>query len=384
MLFDPRYMISNYKTVLMLVGVIMLGKGLIFAVLSRAFGYGNVIPIATALGLSQVGEFSFVLARVGISTESFSMDFYSLVLTTTIITMFLTPFVSGLTAPLYALRNRWGKPYSFQTVNIPEEGLKNHLIIAGGGRIGSHIADVLQRIGVSFVILEFDSRRVDYLKSKGYPIIFGDAGQPVILEAANIDKAKLLLVTTPAAVVSRAITMLVKKMNPDLHIVTRAQSIEQVKDFLDNGVYHIVQPEFEAGLEFTRQALLHLDLPIDRIQQFTDEIRHELYRPLYDLQSKYNSIAQLQNSSRLFRLTWVTIDPESSLVGKAIAESQIRKLTGTTIAGVLRNGKLFSNPAPDFSIQPKDMVGVLGTGDQLSVFRELALKALEPSSAPQG
>ncbi|RJP80532.1 MAG: portal protein, partial [Desulfobacteraceae bacterium] len=132
MLFDPQYMFTHYKTVLMLVGIIMLGKGLIFAVLSRAFGYGNVIPIATALGLSQVGEFSFVLARVGIGTESFSMDFYSLVLTTTIITMFLTPFISGLTAPLYALRNRWGKPHSFQTVNIPEEGLKDHLIIAGG------------------------------------------------------------------------------------------------------------------------------------------------------------------------------------------------------------------------------------------------------------
>ncbi|MBU0971860.1 MAG: cation:proton antiporter [Proteobacteria bacterium] len=133
MLFDPQYLFSNLGTVLILVLVVMVGKGLIFGILSRSFGYGNVIPLATALGLSQVGEFSFVLARVGISTNSFSMDFYSLILTTT---MLLTPFISGLTTPLYALRNRWGKPYTFQTVNLPKEGLKDHVIIAGGGRGG--------------------------------------------------------------------------------------------------------------------------------------------------------------------------------------------------------------------------------------------------------
>ncbi len=374
MLFDPGYLIANYQTVLLLVGVIMTGKGLIFGALSKAFGYRNVIPLATALGLSQVGEFSFVLARVGISSGSITMDFYSLILTTTILTMFLTPFISGLTAPLYSLRNRWGKPYTFQTINLPEEGLKDHIIIAGGGRVGKHIADVLQRIGVCFVILEFDSRRVEQLKSLGFPIIFGDASQSVILEAAHIERARLLLITTPAIVVARAITTLVKKMHPDLHIVARAESLDQMKGFHDQGIYHIVQPEFEAGLEFTRQALLHIDLPIERIQQFTDDVRHELYRPLYDLKTEYHAVAQLQNSSRLFRLTWMTIRPESSLAGKTIAQARIRTLTGATLAGILRTGTLFSNPGPDFVLEPFDMAGVLGQTGQLALFKDLAEK----------
>lgn len=71
----------------------------------------NVIPLATALGLSQIGEFSFVLARVGVASDSISLEFYSLILTTTIITMFLTPFVSRMTAPLYAVKNKWRKPF---------------------------------------------------------------------------------------------------------------------------------------------------------------------------------------------------------------------------------------------------------------------------------
>ena len=374
MLFDPRYLFENYGMVLFLVVMVMAGKGLIFGGLSRAFGYRNVIPLATALGLSQIGEFSFVLARVGISSNSISMDFYSLILTTTILTMFLTPFISGLTAPLYALRNRWGKPYTFQTINLPEEGLRDHLVIAGGGRVGKHIADVLQRIGVCFVILEFDSRRVDQLKALGFPVLFGDAAQPVILEAAHIEKARLLLITTPAVVVARAITTHAKKIRPDMHIVARAQSPDQMKEFHDQGIYHIVQPEFEAGLEFTRQALLHLDLPVERIQEFTDDIRHELYRPLYDMKGEYHALSQLQNSSRLFRLTWMTIRPESPLSGKTIADSRIRTLTGATLAGILRSGTLYSNPGPEFVLESGDMAGVLGQTEQLDRFSDLAGK----------
>ncbi len=372
MLFDPQYLVANYKIVLSLVVIIMMGKGIIFGTISRLFGYVNVIPLATALGLSQVGEFSFVLARVGISSESISLEFYSLILTTTIITMFLTPFVSGLTPFFYAIKNRWKKPFVFETVNLPEQGLDEHIIIAGGGRVGEHIAEVLKRIGVCFVVIEFDSRRVEQLKLIGCPILFGDASQKIILEAANIKKANLMLVTTPGHIIAKTIVNLTKELSPDLHIVTRSQSLDQMRVFQDIGVYHIVQPEFEAGLEFTRQALLHLDLPPDRIQYFTDEVRHEHYRPLYDLESDYKAVSQLQNSARAFRLNWLLIGKDSPLVGTSISESDIRMKTGVTIAGILRDGTLYSNPSPDINFMADDMAGVLGTTEQLDQFGLIA------------
>jgi len=162
---------------------------------------------------------------------------------------------------------------------------------------------------------------VDQLKIGGLPIIFGDASQPVILEAAHVEKANFLLVTTPATQVAQAVVRQAKKLHPDLHVVTRAHSFDQLKEFPDKGIYHVVQPKFETGLEFTRQALLHLDFPVDRIQQFTDDIRHERYRPLYDMQTEYKSVAQLQSSSRLFQLTWITLHPGSPLTGKTIGQS---------------------------------------------------------------
>ena len=310
MLFDPKFLFANLGTVLVLVLVVMSGKGVIFGLMSKVFGYGNVIPLAMGLGLSQIGEFSFVLARVGISSNCFSMDFYSLVLTTTIITMFLTPFISGLTAPLYALRNRYLKTFQLQTINLPQHGFNHHIVIAGGGSVGKYVADVLHRIGKDFVIIESDYRRLEKIKPHGFPLIYGDAAQPVILEAAEIDKAELLLITTPVTLICQSIVSQIKKINPGLRIVASAETPEQIKILHSHGVYHVVQPEFEAGLEFTRQTLLHLDIPADRIQAFTDEVRQDLYKPLYDSETEYKTIAQLQNASRLFELTWITLGPQ--------------------------------------------------------------------------
>jgi K+:H+ antiporter len=371
MLLDPKFLISNLGTVFFLVFVVMVGKGVIFGTVSRLFKYRNIVPLAAGLGLCQVGEFSFVLGRIGISSQSISSEFYAMILTTTIITMLLTPFVSGFTTSLYALRKRGAKAHHIQTINIPEPGLKDHLIIVGGGRVGKHVADVMHRIGISFVIIELDHRCFERLKTHGFPVIFGDASQTIVLEAAQIEKARLLLITTPVTILSQAMVDKAQQLKSDLRIVVRAREVEQMQIFHDKGVYHIVQPEFEAGLEFTRQALLHLSFPVERIQQFTDEVRHNLYRPLYNAHAEYADIAQLQNASRLLELTWILLKQRSLLVNSTIEKSMIRSRTGVTVVGVLRRGILYPNPEPGFIFAENDMIGVIGQTQQLEAFKSL-------------
>jgi monovalent cation:H+ antiporter-2, CPA2 family len=281
MLLDPQYLLDNPGMILFLVLIVMTGKGLIFAVLSRAFRYRNIIPLAMGLGLSQVGEFSFVLGRVGVATQSISPEFYSLVLTMTVVTMVLTPLLSGLTAPIYALCGRWIKSVPLEPVHFPKRNLKDHLVIAGGGRVGRYVAGILQRMGAPFIIVEWNSRRVDELKALGFPVLFGDAEKEIILDAAEVGKARLLLITTPVALISQTIVAHAKKLNPAIPIIARAEGIEEMKGLHDQGVSLVVQPEFEASLEVARQALLHIDVPMDLIRQYTDEVREELYRPLY-------------------------------------------------------------------------------------------------------
>ncbi len=281
MLLDPAFLFANLKTVSLMVLLIIIGKGLIFAVLVMFFGYGNVIPLAVGLGLFQVGEFAFVLARVGVHTQSISAEMFSLILTTAVITMILTPFISGLTAPLYAVRRRWFKHEPLQTMNIPQTGLHHHVVIAGAGRVGAYVAHVLKSLQVTFVVIEFDSRRVNRLKETGVPLVYGDASQPIVLNAAGIEQAKLLIITTPSAIVTKTIVEKSRQFNPKLKIVARAENIDQIQILHELGVNEVIQPEFEAGLEVTRQALLSLNIAAADIKRFTDQVRQESYAPLY-------------------------------------------------------------------------------------------------------
>lgn len=280
MLLDINFLLANWKMIALLVVLVMLGKAVIFAVLSRAFNYRNIIPFAMGLGLSQVGEFSFILGRVGVSTKSISTEFYTLVLTMTIVTMLLTPFISGLTAPLYAFAAHWSKPLKLEPLHFPKSGLEDHIVIAGGGRVGMYVANVLHHVGIPFVILEQNSRRGHEVKTCSFPIIFGDAGKRIILEASELQKAKLLLITTPVAVVSLGIVAQAQKINPDIRIIARAEGMEQMKALYKKGVTYVVQPEFEASLEIVNQTFLNLGIHAEQLKTLTEEARRELNRPL--------------------------------------------------------------------------------------------------------
>lgn len=281
MLLNPQYLLDHLGMILLLVLIVMLGKGLIFACLGKVFRYRNIVPLAMGLGLGQVGEFSFVLGRVGVATNSISNEFYSLVLTMTVVTMMLTPMLAGLTAPIYAFGSRWFRPVPLEPVHFPKRDLKNHLVIAGGGRVGRYVAGILQRLGTPFIIIEWNSRRVDELKALSFPVLYGDAEKEIILEAAVVSKARLLLITTPVTLISKAIVEHAKIINPSIQIIARAEGIDEMQGLHEQGASLVVQPEFEASLEFARQALLHLNVPTDDIDKYMDEVRNELYRPLY-------------------------------------------------------------------------------------------------------
>ncbi len=372
MLLDPAFLISHLKTVLLLIALIVVGKALIMGVLSRVFGYGNVIPIAVALTMCQVGEFSFVLARVGLDSGSITPELYSLVLTSAVVTMFFTPFFSSLAAPLYSLKKRTFKREPLETIHLPESGLKEHIILAGGGRVGHTVAKILKRVGLSFVIIELDHYRVEEAKTEQFPIVYGDASQSTVLQAAHIREARLLMITIPSPVVSLSIVEMAQSLNKNLSIVARVNNIEHMHELHKKKVFEVVQPEFEASLELTRQALIHLNIPLHRIHDFTDQVHKELYAPLYDSQEHYQIIARLKSVSRDLELKWATVSENSPLNGKSIREQNIRTRTGVSVVAVIRNDQFYPNPDPEFVLEKEDLVGVIGEFTQLHAFKKLA------------
>ncbi len=372
MLLDPAFLLENVTTVAAVVVLVLVVKSLIFGGITRAFGYVNIAPLAVSLGLFQVGEFSFVIAREGINSGAISQGMYSVALTTAVVTMLMTPFTVRLAPVLYGWWREKFPKEAVYTFNLADTEFNNHVVIAGYGRVGRFIAHLLQDFGQSFVVVDNNPERTEDVRNEGFPMVFGDATAEPVLEAAGVAKARLVVVTVPDALNARLVVERVQRINPTVHITARAATAAALEELGQLGVYEVVQPEFEAGLELGRQALLHLGVGASEILRFSDRIRRELYEPIADGSADQEFLSRLHRTSRMLETEWVHLPEDSAIVGMTIGELQIRSSIGASVVAIIRGEEVLPNPGPEVAFQVGDVVGVLGTPEQRAAFQELA------------
>jgi CPA2 family monovalent cation:H+ antiporter-2 len=387
LLIDPSYLWARFWMILLVVVLVLVVKGLIFGTLARVFGYGNIVPFAVGLGLFQVGEFSFLLAREGISTDAISQETYSLVLATAAVTMAITPLAARLAPVLYSRYRRRFPREPLQTFNLPSGGLQDHAVIAGYGRVGSFVARLLDRLEKPFVVVEANPNRADQSKAAGFPTVYGDAAAVPVLEAAGIGGARLVVLTIPDALAARLAVERVRGLAPEADLLVRAESAGQLEDLGRLGVYEAVQPELEAGLELARQALARFGVAAEEAQRFADGVRRELYAPISGEEAATEGgdslFARLRQASQAIEVEWVRLAegrvPEleecptgRGLIGHTIGDLGVRSETGASILAVVRGDEVIPNPGADLALEAGDAVGVLGTREQRAAFRSLA------------
>jgi CPA2 family monovalent cation:H+ antiporter-2 len=353
----------------------MVGKAAILAGVVRAFVNRNVVPLAIALTLFQVGEFAFVLARVGRSTGAITSDLYALVLNTAVATMALTPVVSGLTPWLYA--RVWGQRTreAPEAINVPAAGLSDHVVVAGAGRVGRSIADALSSLSLPCVVIEYEDRRVQQARAAGLPVIYGDAGQTAVLEAAGVSRARAVLVTVPAFSDVRSIVRAVRQVRSDLPIIARADGPEAVQTLYGLGIQEVTSPEFEAAIEMTRQALIHFNLPAHEILQVASAIRRERYAPAGSEAGGLALMSQIGDVARQLDFTWLGVAADSPFNGRTLGDLRIRTVIGASVVGLIHDGSLTANPDTSARLEAGDLVAVLGTREQIARFEAAARAA---------
>jgi CPA2 family monovalent cation:H+ antiporter-2 len=219
------------------------------------------------------------------------------------------------------------------------------------------------------VLVEIDDRRVRQARLDGRAVIYGDAGQRVVLQAAAIDRARAMLVTVPTFSDVRGIVFTVKALRPDLPIVARADGPAAVQALYGLGIQEVASPEFEAAIEMTRQALAHLNVPADEILQVATALR----RTQYGLEgSGLAMMAQIADVARQLEFTWLGLPPGSAFVDRTIGELRIRTALGVSVVGIIHDGRLVANPDPSVRFEAGDLVAVLGTRDQIARFEAAA------------
>ncbi len=283
MLIDPVFLLQNWELILSLVAIVMLGKFLIVVPLVSFFRYPLRVAIFAGLGLAQIGEFSFVLASEGQKLGLVSRRVYLLILGTTAVTLMVTPFLLKATPQILTLLEK--VPFLKAWMNkldMPQElsanaELKDHVVVCGYGRIGQGIVSLLQSKGYSVLVIEDAESKVQILRSQNIPYLYGNCSSALVLEKAEIDHARSMLIAISDPIATRLAVQRAVSISPNIDIVARAKKDADIDTLYQLGAKEVVHPTFEASLELTTHLLICLGESAEDIQDELIGIRRSRY-----------------------------------------------------------------------------------------------------------
>jgi len=249
MLVDPIILIREPLPVLATVLIIVFGKSLAAFLIVRLFGHPNMTALTISASLAQIGEFSFILASLGVSLALLPERGRDLVLAGAIISILLNPLMFALLDRFSARSGAAPEPEALakETAGAHAKPVHHggHVVLVGYGRVGSIVGAALRRDGADVVVIEDDTERVAQLQREGITAVGGNAAAPEMLEAAEIASARGLLVAIPDAFEGGQIVAKARALNAKLPIIARAHSTEEVAHLKSNGADVVIMGEDE-------------------------------------------------------------------------------------------------------------------------------------------
>jgi monovalent cation:H+ antiporter-2, CPA2 family len=234
MLFDPNVLMQSPLQVLAVTAIIIFGKSIAAFVLVLALRYPLNTALTVSASLAQIGEFSFILAALGVSLQLLPPEAQSLILAGAIISIALNPLVFALIAPLQSwLREkselarrleRRDDPLAELPMSTDQSKLSGQVVLVGYGRVGRHIARALDERGIHYVVAEQNREIVEQLRKAGVPAVAGNAAEPAVLIQAHIARARFLLIATPDTFQVRAMIETARALNPSIESLVRTHS----------------------------------------------------------------------------------------------------------------------------------------------------------------
>ena len=368
MLVNPGYLLAHGREVAALAALVVAGKACIAALTGFLFSRPARTALVVGAGLSQIGEFSFLLGQAGLALGILDASQYSLLLSGALVSITVNPFMFRLVDPVErALRRRprlWARLDRQRPDSPLPPPLRDHVVIVGAGRVGGHLAEVLGRLAVPRLVVESDAALVDRLGAAGVPALFGDAASSDLLHHAHLATARALVVTVPDETAAAVIVSLARAQAPSLPILARVATSGGAAELVRLGAEDLVQPELEGGIELLRRTLRRLGLPLRTVQAYADAVRRqELGGESGD--HRHRVLEHLVRAARDLELGWATVTEASPVAGQSLSGANLRGRVGASVVAIARGGELIANPGASVTLRPGDHVAVLGTPAQV-------------------
>jgi CPA2 family monovalent cation:H+ antiporter-2 len=389
MLVNPAFVWQNLGQVASLTFLVVIGKAVIVILIGLFFPRPARTFLVVAVGLSQIGEFSFILGQAGLSLEMLNAGQYSLILAAALISITVNPFMYKLLPVLERTLQRspafWKKlEASIPLPEIDEEKLVDHVVIIGYGRVGNRLVDVLESLAIPLLVIEADAERTALLNQRQILTLFGDAGNSEVLNHANLDQASALVTTVPDETSAILIVTAARDLNSNLTIIARAATEQGVRRLAEAGANHVVHPELEGGLELVHDTLLALGFPLREVHEYAEAVRRDHYGIDVMSEDEHRSLHELVGALKGIEIVWMNLNEDSPLVGRTLAEANIRAQSGASVIALVRDQQLIANPKSITVFHAGDRIGVIGEKDQIEAVQQWIGRSMNDPNQASG
>ena len=375
LMLDPALALAVPVLVLVLVLAVVV-KGAVVGVAAGLAWRSTRIGLLVGLSLTQIGEFSFVLASEAAELGLIGQDLEQAFISVAVLSMAATPW-------LFSLGNRLAerKDASAQRAGrgTAKHGDQRGVVIIGYGETGQAVAHVLSETSIPFVAVDMKAERVRAGEGDGIPVRFGDAGRRAVLEAAGAAEARAVLVAISDPAATKRIVGLVRQMNPAASVLARSQGVEDIAALESLGADEVVPAKLEASVELFARLLVLLGVPrhVARLQESI--IRLGRYGAMRGVSSAGELLPEIERLIRGGIIETVEVMEGSQADGITLGALDLRKRCGATALILLRGEEPVTNPVLDTQLEAGDLLVLYGPHQAIAA----ALALLEPEPADE-
>lgn len=375
MLLDLSFFIAHIWGIMLIALLIFIFKGMIVSIAATILKYPIRTVILTGFALFQVGEFAFILSKVGIEYNLLSPELNQYFLSVSILTMALTPIVFiyadqwTKTLSKIPIKNRLKiMPDAKETeIASGDERFRDHLIIIGYGLNGKNVAKAARFANIPYIIIEVDANKVKRERAKGEDILFGDPVNEHVLSEVGITKAKVVVIAISDPQATKTIITNIRGHSQTVYVLARTRSVREIDDLIQLGADEVIPEEFETSIEIFSRVLHKYLVPLDELENLVNSIRadnYEMLRPQYKLKKGVSPVTVPHLNIDCIRI----LADSGKIVGKPLEKSQIRIKYGVNVLAITRGNETITQIQPDEKIMQNDLVYVSGLQKQISEF----------------
>ncbi|HEY5611501.1 MAG TPA: cation:proton antiporter [Thermoanaerobaculia bacterium] len=354
MLLDLRFVASHLASVVGLGIAILLVKAAVLFMVVRWMKFPLRTALVVALGLAQVGEFSFVLANSGAGLGLLPPPAFALFIGSSIVTMLITPLLVAWAPHLAESMARGGAVRETRAV-----GISGHVVIVGFGVNGRNLARVLKEVGIRYTIVDLDGDNVQRAIAANEPITFGDATRREILVESGIETAHTVVFGISDLFAVRKAVRFARQLNSDLRILVRTRQVAEIEDLYQCGADDVVAEEFETSIEIFTRVLEGFHVPTNVISAQIHVLRGDRYQ-LLRLPAGSGVSEQILDALAAGTTDVFAIRDRSWAARRSLREIDLQEAAGATVIAVVRGDRPHPSPRPDFVLERGDFVVLIG------------------------